>query len=43
MLSVRQLSKTIDSLRNNEAYFLTRSGNDISPYLHSSGIAIPDW
>jgi lipopolysaccharide export system permease protein len=33
MLSVRQLSKTIDSLRNNEAYFLNRSGNDISPYF----------
>ena len=31
MLSVRQLSKSIDSLKKNEAYFLTRSTNEVSP------------
>ena len=33
MLSVRQLGKTIDSLRNNENYFQKRSQTDISPYF----------
>jgi len=33
MLSVRQLSKTIDSLKNNQSYFLKRSTAELSPYL----------
>lgn len=33
MLSVRQLGKTIDSLKNSEAYYLLRSKNELSPYF----------
>ncbi|HEX8278610.1 MAG TPA: LptF/LptG family permease, partial [Segetibacter sp.] len=33
MLSVRQLSKTIDSLSNTGDYFLNRSNKDIAPYF----------
>ncbi len=33
MLSVRQLSKTIDSLKNFEAYYQKRSVNEINPFL----------
>jgi lipopolysaccharide export system permease protein len=33
MLSVRQLSRTIDSLSNTDAYFLDRSDKDIAPYF----------
>lgn len=33
MLSVRQLSKTIDSLKKTENYYEKRSENELSPYL----------
>jgi lipopolysaccharide export system permease protein len=33
MLSVRQLSKTIDSLKSSQRNFVDRSRNDLSPYL----------
>jgi lipopolysaccharide export system permease protein len=33
MLSVRQLGKTIDSLKNSEAYYLLRSKNELAPYF----------
>lgn len=33
MLSVRQLGKTIDSLKNTESYFEKRSQAEVSPYL----------
>jgi lipopolysaccharide export system permease protein len=33
MLSVRQLSKTIDSLKNSKESFLDRSTNNLSPYF----------
>ena len=33
MLSVRQLGKTIDSLKNSEAYYLMRSKNELLPYF----------
>ena len=33
MLSVRQLSKTIDSLKNSAGYYLLRSKNELTPYI----------
>ncbi len=34
MLSLRQLGKTIDSLKNSEEYYFTRSKNELSTYLN---------
>jgi lipopolysaccharide export system permease protein len=43
MLSVRQLSKTIDSLGNYTKYFETRTKNEVSPYLAFTRYADTGW
>jgi lipopolysaccharide export system permease protein len=43
MLSVRQLSKTIDSLGNYNKYFETRTKNEVSPYLAFTRYADTGW
>jgi lipopolysaccharide export system permease protein len=43
MLSVRQLSKTIDSLGNYNKYFETRTKNEVWPYLAFTRYADTGW